>query len=118
MVGLFVKFGVDDAADVMPLKHLFRTHILQLAEHLAVPSVITARTPSPDLVPGVNDKYMDVLGIPSDSLDLILYGLEGGVSESEISKQTGIELRLVELAAELKELTHHMRNPSLAPQVL
>ena len=118
MVGLYVKFGVDDAADLMPLKHLFRSHILQLADNLGVPSIITARTPNPDLVPGVNDKYMDILGIASDTLDLILYSLEKGSSVARIVQQTGIEDSTVGMVAELVELTHHMRNPSMAPQVV
>jgi NAD+ synthase len=118
MVGLYVKFGVDDAADVMPLKNLYRSHILQLAEHLGVPSVIIARAPNPDLVPGVDDKYRDVLGISWDALDRILYGLEHNMEVSEIAEKTGIEVSAVHMTAELVKLTHHMRNPSLAPRVL
>ena len=38
LVGLYVKFGVDDVADVMPLKRLYRTQILQLGECLGLPA--------------------------------------------------------------------------------
>jgi NAD+ synthase len=44
MLGLYVKFGVDDSADVMPLKNLYRTQIIQLAAHLGVPESILNRT--------------------------------------------------------------------------
>ena len=80
----------------MPLKNLFRSHILQIAEYLGIPKNITARTPNPDLIPGVNDKYMDILGIPSDKVDLILYGLENKIKASQIAEQTGVQVSEVE----------------------
>lgn len=66
LVGLYVKFGVDDAADVMPMKIFYRTHILQLADSLGIPGKITSKSPNPDLISGVTDKYKDVLNISSD----------------------------------------------------
>ena len=51
-----------DAADLMPLKNLHRSQVLQIAAHLGVPDEILARSPNPDIIPGVNDKYMEMLG--------------------------------------------------------
>ena len=48
LVGLYVKFGVDDCADIMPLKNFYRTQTLMLAEYLGVPDEIRQRTPNPD----------------------------------------------------------------------
>ncbi len=115
MVGLFVKFGVDDVADVMPLKHLYRSQILQLGEFLELPQEILSRSPNPDVIPGVTDKYRDILGLESAQVDLILLGIERGLKTAEIAKQTGIPRKEVATIEELVRVTAHMRNPSFAP---
>ncbi len=109
LVGLFSKYGVDDNADVMPLKHLYRSQILQLAAALDVPAEIVQRTPNPDMLPGIEDKYWDVLGIHSDMLDLILYGLEHGLSCEEIAGQLHMDLAKVQEIQALVQSTAHMR---------
>jgi len=113
--GLFVKFGVDDNADIMPLKNLFRSHILQLAEHLNVPAEITGRTPNPDVIPGVTDKYRDILGIESETADLIFYGLENGMDPRAIAEQIGLSAEKVEEIKKVVDGTYYQRNPCLAP---
>lgn len=115
LVGLFVKFGVDDVADVMPLKHLFRAQILQLGEHLGLPAEILSRSPNPDVIPGVTDKYRDILGLESAKVDLILLGIERGLDSAEIASQAGVRKQEVATIEELVRVTAHMRSPSLAP---
>jgi NAD+ synthase len=115
LVGLYVKFGVDDAADVMLLKNLYRTQILMLGEFLGIPEEILGRTPNPDLIPGVTDKYKDILGIESLKLDMILVGLENKVSLKDIAKQAGVGLQDVNNIIDLVRATAHMRNPSMTP---
>ncbi len=115
LVGLFVKFGIDDDADIMPIKNLFRTHIVQLAEYLGLPEEIRGRTPNPDIIPGAEDKYRDMLGIPAATVDLILYGIIHGMALEDISVQLGIDKKKVEEIDELIRLSAHMRNHSEAP---
>lgn len=115
LVGLYVKFGVDDAADVMPLKNLYRAQILQLGEHLGLPGDILERSPNPDVIPGVTDKYLDIIGLDSARVDLILLGIERGLKSGEIAAQTGVPEPDVATIAELVRVTAHMRNPSMAP---
>jgi NAD+ synthase len=115
LVGLFVKFGVDDVADVMPLKHLFRAQILQLGEHLGLPAEILSRSPNPDVIPGVTDKYRDILGLESAKVDLILLGIERGLDSAEIASQAGVPEKEVATIEELVRVTAHMRSASLAP---
>jgi NAD+ synthase len=112
LVGLYVKFGVDDNADVMPFKNLYRSHILQLAEFLGVPAEIVRRTANPDIIPGVNDKYVDLLGLPSSMLDLMLYGLEHGMDDSAIAGQLDLPAAKVAEIRDLMRRTEHMRTPS------
>ncbi|HVP22158.1 MAG TPA: NAD(+) synthase [Anaerolineaceae bacterium] len=117
LVGLYVKFGVDDNADLMPLKNLYRTQTLLLAEYLEVPEEIRQRTPNPDLIPGVEDKYMNILGIPPETIDLVLYGLDHGMSDSVISIQVGVpEKKVGEIRALVRD-TEHMRTASQAPEL-
>lgn len=117
LLGLFSKFGVDDNADVMPLKNLYRSHILQLARYLGVPEEIIQRKPNPDMLPGVEDKYFDILGIPADTCDLILYGIEHGIPTQEIAAQLEVKPELVAEVANLVRITDHMRHPSMAPEL-
>ncbi len=114
LVGLFSKFGVDDNADVMPLKNLYRSQILQIARCVGVPAEIIERKPNPDMLPGIEDKYLDVLGIKSETLDLLLYGLEHFLTCEDIADQLHLELAKVQEIQELIKLTSHMRNHSLS----
>jgi NAD+ synthase len=118
LVGLYVKFGVDDCADLMPLKNLYRSQILMLAEYLGVPEQVRQRKPNPDLLPGVEDKYMDMLRIPSEMVDLVLYGLEHGMQDEEISVQTSVSLEKVKEIHMLVNSTEHMRHASQAPDLI
>ncbi|MCX5973453.1 MAG: NAD(+) synthase [Coprothermobacterota bacterium] len=118
LLGLFVKFGVDDAADIMPLKNLYRSQILQLAEYLGVPDEIICRTPNPDIIAGISDKYFDVLGIHAETIDLILYGLiEARMECAQIAEQLQIPMEKVQEIQELIQLTEHMRQHSIAPMI-
>jgi len=112
LLGLFVKFGVDDIADLMPLKNLYRSQILQIAAHLGVPDEIMARTPNPDIIPGVNDKYMDLVGLPYDTLDLLVYGIEHGLEDTDIAYQLNLPTEKVRQIRDLVRRTEHMRRPS------
>jgi NAD+ synthase len=114
LVGLFVKFGIDDSADIMPLKHLFRSHILQIARHVGVPNAVVERSPNPEMLPGVEDKYFDVLRVPSDTVDLVLFGLEHGMSDEELAEQSGVSREKAAEIREMVELSGHMRSPSMS----
>jgi NAD+ synthase len=118
LLGLFVKFGVDDNADVMPLLNLYRSHILQLARYIGVPAEIIGRTPNPDIIAGVSDKYRDVLGLSADTLDLILFGLEEiGMPSRQIAGELDLPEEQITQIEEIVQLTSHMRHHSLAPVI-
>ena len=55
----------------MPLKHIYRSQILQIGQHIGIPAEILNRTPNPDMVPGVTDKYVSYLELPAQQVDLI-----------------------------------------------
>lgn len=112
LVGLYVKFGVDDVADVMPLKNLYRSQILHLARYLNVPKEVLDRTPNPDILPGITNKYVDYLDIPAETLDLILYGLQHQMMDLEIAEQLGCSTNKVNEIRAVVAATSHMRFPS------
>jgi NAD+ synthase len=117
LLGLFVKFGIDDCADVMPLKHLYRTQVLAIAEAVGVPAEVIARTPNPEMLPGVEDKYRDLLGVAAPTVDLVLWGIEHGMRDAEIARDVGLAGAKVAQLRELVRLSGHMRHPSLAPDL-
>ncbi|HAF86763.1 MAG TPA: NAD(+) synthase [Sphaerochaeta sp.] len=113
LTGLCVKYGIDDAADMMPIGHLYRTQIIQLAHTLSIPGEILERTPNPDIIPGITDKYQDVLGVTAEEVDLVLYALENQFPESEIAEATGVAedgvSRIVELYRAAKRNSGHAK---------
>jgi len=113
LTGLCVKYGIDDAADLMPIGHLYRTQIMQLAQTLGIPGEILERTPNPDIIPGITDKYQDVLGVTAENVDLVLYALENQLPESEIAEATGVAedgvARIVELYRVAKRNSEHAK---------
>lgn len=115
MLGLFVKYGIDDCADIMPIKNMYRSHSRQLAEYIGLPDGILGRSPNPDIIPGVVDKYMSYFSMDSGMLDLILYGAEKGMSPRAIADELGIEASKAETIIETVKLTGHCRNHSMAP---
>jgi NAD+ synthase len=114
LLGLFVKFGIDDSADIMPLKHLYRSHILQIARYIGVPNAVIDRSPNPEMLPGVEDKYFDLLRVPSDQVDLVLFGLGHGMSDEEIAERSGVSGAITAEIRQMVEMSSHMRSPSMS----
>ncbi|HQM74003.1 MAG TPA: NAD(+) synthase [Candidatus Saccharicenans sp.] len=112
LVGFFVKYGCDAAADIMPLLNLYKTQVRELARYLNVPRQIIDKAPSPDIIPGLTDER--ALAISYEKLDLILVALEEEWEEPEIIEALGaadikgeqiIEVkRLVEKSAHMRKL--------------
>ena len=116
MVGLFVKYGIDDGADIMPLKNLYRSQTLQLAEYLEIPSEILHRSPNPDILPGITDKYMGYFGLNYLQVELIVVGLQNGLTAEEISRQLSLEAQAVQRMAEIVRLSKRFRSHADAPE--
>ncbi len=83
LTGFFVKYG-DSIADIQPILNLYKTQILEIARHIGLPGHLIKKPPSPDLMPGLNDK--DFIKLPYKSLDLILAGLENNYTYHHIAE--------------------------------
>jgi NAD+ synthase len=107
-IGLYITQGCDDAADVMPIWHLYKTQVIQLAQYLDVPQAIVEKAPSPDFIPGMTDE--GVIGITYKILDLILLGLELGYSTAQIVAEVGCVSEDVDYVIRLKKKSQHRRD--------
>ncbi len=55
LLGYYTRFG-DEASDVEPLKHLYKTHVYTLARYLQIPLKISTKQPSAGLWSGQTDE--------------------------------------------------------------
>lgn len=55
ILGYFTRFG-DEASDVEPILHLYKTQVYELAKHLTIPIEIIQKPPSADLWPEQTDE--------------------------------------------------------------
>ncbi len=106
-IGFFVKHRCDDATDIMPLLHLYKTQVRELARYLNIPSRIIKKPPSPDIIPGLIDE--EVISIPYEKLDLILLAIEKGWKLSDIIEALEIEEDEVIYIENLIQKSEHMR---------
>ncbi len=99
LIGFFVNYGCDDASDIMPLLSLYKTQVKTLAKYLGLPNRLIEKKPSPDIIPGIFDE--EIIGIDYEILDLILLGIEKGLSISQISSLLNVEEKKVEYVFDL-----------------
>jgi NAD+ synthase len=55
LLGYFTRFG-DEASDVEPIAHLYKTQVIELATHLPIPQSILMKPPSAGLWPEQTDE--------------------------------------------------------------
>jgi len=105
MTGNFCQWGIDHCADVMPIVHLYRTQVEQLAECLNVPEHIRKKPADPDLMPIEDDKGKLLGGF--DLVDKILLDMELGVPLEQLNQSH--DPSLVERVMLMNEYSKHMR---------
>lgn len=71
-LGYFTRFG-DEASDVEPILHLYKTQVYELAKYLSVPESIITKPPSADLWPEQTDE--NELGFTYGEADDVLLGI-------------------------------------------
>jgi NAD+ synthase len=73
MLGYCTKSG-DNAADIQPLLHLYKTEIYKIAQELKIPGSIINKTPSAGLWEGQSDEAD--IGLSYEKIDASLQALE------------------------------------------
>jgi len=73
LLGYCTKHG-DNAADLQPILHLYKTDVYALSRTLGIPKTILSKEPSAGLWPGQRDE--DEIGLPYREIDRALIALE------------------------------------------
>ena len=86
--GFFVKYG-DGGADVMPIGHLYKTQVYQLARYLGIPQEIIDRTPTTDTYSAEQSQEEFFYQLPFQQMDLLWYAYENKVDPAEVAPVMG-----------------------------
>jgi NAD+ synthase len=105
MLGYCTKYG-DNAADLQPLLHLYKTDIYVMAKELGIPDPIVKKVPSAGLWEGQSDEKE--IGLSYAEIDASLKALEG----QEWQARTPVEEKVLTLVKK----SEHKRLP--APNLL
>jgi NAD+ synthase len=116
LTGVFVKFGADGVADIMPILPLYKTQVKQLARYLQLPEDIVEKPADPDVFPGFSDKEK-IIG-KEETLDRILFALEKGLPPCEIAIALNVDLKEIEKIQALIEASKHMREAPYIPDLV
>ncbi len=107
-LGYFTRFG-DEASDIEPIRHLYKTQIFELARYLGVPDKVVTKAPTAELWQGQTDE--GEFGFTYTTADQILYGLvEKKLSPKQLLK-SGIrqsDINRVMKRVEANQFKHHV----------
>ncbi len=92
--GFFVKNG-DGGVDIMPIVHLFKSQVYQLAEYLGIPDEILKRTPTSDTYSAEQTQEEFFFEVPFKILDPIALGMEMEVPVETIAAALDLDLNFV-----------------------
>jgi NAD+ synthase len=85
LLSYFTRYG-DQASDIEPIEHLYKTQVLALAKHLGVPEVLVNQKPTAGLWEGQTDEGQ--FGFSYEEADQVLFlHLEKNKSIAELEKQ-------------------------------
>jgi NAD+ synthase len=93
--GFFVKWG-NGGYDVAPIRHLYKTQVYQLAEHLDVPAEIRQATPTTDTYSAPSTQEEFFFRLPFEVTDLLWYAQEHDVPVAEVAEVMGLTEEQVE----------------------
>jgi NAD+ synthase len=82
--GFFVKYG-DGGADVMPIAHLYKTQVYQLARYLGIPEEIIDRTPTTDTYTAEQTQEEFFYQLPFAQMDLLWYAYDNSYTPAEVA---------------------------------
>lgn len=95
-LGFFVKQG-DGIADVMPIAHLYKTQVYQLAEFLEVDEEIRRRPPTTDTFSMPQSQEEFYFALPYQLMDLCLYAVNHEIRADEVAAVAGLTVAQVEM---------------------
>jgi NAD+ synthase len=93
--GFFVKNG-DGGADVMPISHLYKTQVYQMAHFLGVPSEIINRTPTSDTYSAEQTQEEFFFQMPFQQMDLYWFAFKNNYDPGQVGNVMGRSAEEVE----------------------
>jgi NAD+ synthase len=115
-LGFFVKYG-DGGVDVMPIAHLFKTQVYQLARALDTPDEILSRSPTTDTYSADATQEEFFFRLPFIVLDAIWRGSELGISDADLAKRLNLQVKQVRRVLDdirrKNRTTTYLRTPPL-----
>lgn len=114
-IGYFTKYG-DGACDILPIADLYKTEVRRLAEFLDIPDAIIDKEPSAGLWEGQTDE--DEIGVPYETLDKILRGIELKYPTDKIADEVDARLSFITGNVMAKMyMSEHKRKMPPFPQI-
>ncbi|PWI48047.1 hypothetical protein CEE45_08455 [Candidatus Heimdallarchaeota archaeon B3_Heim] len=111
LLGLFTKFGTYHAADFLPLASLYRTQVIQLANHLGLQEFLTSKVaPRPP-------SYKYFFNLSADEVDRILIRIESGFSVKQIAEDTGLSSKAINKVNYYYQSSAYTRTVPLIPKL-
>jgi NAD+ synthase len=115
--GFFVKNG-DGGADVMPIAHLYKTQVYQLAHYLGIPHEIIERTPTSDTYSAEQTQEEFFFQLPFQEMDLLWFAFKNKYDPQEVGivmGRTVDEINKVFAGFERKiKTTQYLRMPPIS----
>jgi NAD+ synthase len=115
--GFFVKNG-DGGSDIMPIAHLYKTQVYQLAHYLGITNEIIERTPTSDTYSAEQTQEEFFFQLPFQQMDLLWYAFKNGYDPQEVGivmDRTADEIEKVFGGFERKiKTTEYLRMPPLS----
>jgi NAD+ synthase len=107
LMGYFTKYG-DGGADLLPIGHLYKTEVRELATYLGLPPRLASKPSSPQLWDG--QKATDEIPVDYPVLDQVLRGLfDANESTSDVAERLNIQLDMVERIRQTFKRSRHKR---------
>lgn len=107
-LGYFTRFG-DEASDIEPLQHLYKTQVRQLVEYLKLPENFLMKEPSAGLWSGQTDE--NELGFSYEQADKVLFEFVDGGKHDGRFDVDGVDPIIVEKViarVRSQEFKHHV----------
>jgi NAD+ synthase len=107
LIGFFTKYG-DGGVDFLPISHLYKTQVRDMARYLEVPEEIAGKPASPQLHPG--HQATDEIPIGYEEMDPILVGLvDKNMEPEDVAAATGVSIDTVNLIVKKMKTSEHKR---------
>lgn len=109
--GFFVKNG-DGGADIMPIAHLYKSQVYQMAKYIGVPDEILNRTPTSDTYSAEQTQEEFFFQLPYFEMDLLWYAMEQDINPEEVAKV------LNKTTEEIKHIFNNLRRKKRTTEYL